>query len=302
MDTNRLQPAGARRPLIRRGAVELGAALGLALTVLLTAALWYGEQTRAAVCADTLRLHILANSNSVDDQLLKLKVRDAVLEEMPAILQNAATKQEAETAVSGALWRLAAGGAAHRPPRRQQPDGAGAAGAGPTLPPGTTAVFRLPAGEYTALRIELGAAAGHNWFCVLYPELCVGASQGPLRHPRRERPGVRPVRGALRFVGRAAAPGRLGGRGGVRPPHTPRAGADVCIRPPPGLCGGDTACLPPIRLRAICRAGDFARRKPRAAASSPGGRERPPYIFRQTDGKTENGRPAQSPRNEFRFR
>ena len=96
MDTNRLQPASVRRPLIRRGAVELGAALGLALTVLLTAALWYGEQTRAAVCADTLRLHILANSNSVDDQLLKLKVRDAVLEEMPAILQNAATKQEAE--------------------------------------------------------------------------------------------------------------------------------------------------------------------------------------------------------------
>ena len=97
MDTNRLQPAGARRPLIRRGAVELGAALGLALTVLLTAALWHGEQTRAAVCADTLRLHILANSNSVDDQLLKLKVRDAVLEEMPAILQNASLHGFAES-------------------------------------------------------------------------------------------------------------------------------------------------------------------------------------------------------------
>lgn len=176
MDTNRLQPAGARRPLIRRGAVELGAALGLALTVLLTAALWYGEQTRAAVCADTLRLHILANSNSVDDQLLKLKVRDAVLEEMPAILQNAATKQEAETAVSGALWRLQQ--VAQRTVRR--------AGSSQTVRVRLEQAhfaardygsFRLPAGEYTALRIELGAAAGHNWFCVLYPELCIGASQ-----------------------------------------------------------------------------------------------------------------------------
>ena len=37
--------------------------------------------------------------------------------------------------------------------------------------------FRLPAGEYTALRIELGKAAGHNWFCVLYPELCIGSSE-----------------------------------------------------------------------------------------------------------------------------
>ena len=56
------------------------------------------------------------------------------------------------------------------------------------------------------------------------------------------------------------------------------------------------------RLRAICRAGDLARRKPRAAAAFPGGRERPPYIRRQTCGKIENGRLPQSPRNEFRFR
>ena len=56
------------------------------------------------------------------------------------------------------------------------------------------------------------------------------------------------------------------------------------------------------RLRAICRAGNLARRKPRAAAAFPGGRERPPYILRQMFGKIGNGRPAQSPRNEFRFR
>ena len=35
----------------------------------------------------------------------------------------------------------------------------------------------LPAGTYTALRIELGSAQGHNWFCVLYPALCVGSSE-----------------------------------------------------------------------------------------------------------------------------
>ena len=40
-------------------------------------------------------------------------------------------------------------------------------------------LFRLlaPAGTYTALRIELGSAQGHNWFCVLYPALCVGSSE-----------------------------------------------------------------------------------------------------------------------------
>ena len=37
--------------------------------------------------------------------------------------------------------------------------------------------FVLPAGTYTALRVEIGRAEGHNWFCVLYPALCVGASE-----------------------------------------------------------------------------------------------------------------------------
>ena len=235
MDTNRLQPAGARRPLIRRGAVELGAALGLALTVLLTAALWYGEQTRAAVCADTLRLHILANSNSVDDQLLKLKVRDAVLEEMPAILQNAATKQEAETAVSGALWRLQQ--VAQRAVRRtgssqtvrvrlEQADFAAR----------DYGSFRLPAGEYTALRIELGAAAGHNWFCVLYPELCVGASQARYDTPPRT-PWCSAGSRCAPLCGTSCSAWPPGRQGRGETAAHPRAGADACIRPPPGFCG-----------------------------------------------------------------
>ena len=37
--------------------------------------------------------------------------------------------------------------------------------------------FSLPAGEYDALRIELGKAAGHNWFCVLYPGLCLPSAE-----------------------------------------------------------------------------------------------------------------------------
>ena len=164
-----------RRPFFRRAAVELGAALGLALTVLLTAALWRCEQTRAAVCADTLRLHVLANSDSPADQALKLRVRDAVLGQMPGILQGAASKAEAEAAVAAALPRLeqtarrtlrAAGSSQGVQVRLEQAEFAAKDYGG----------FRLPAGEYTALRIELGDAAGHNWFCVLYPELCLGAS------------------------------------------------------------------------------------------------------------------------------
>lgn len=45
------------------------------------------------------------------------------------------------------------------------------------LQPAAIPGFWLPAGTYTALRIELGSAQGHNWFCVLYPALCVGSSE-----------------------------------------------------------------------------------------------------------------------------
>lgn len=160
---------------VRRAAVEIGVALGLVLTVVLTAMLWHRQQVSAAVCADTLRLHILANSDTIEDQLLKLKVRDAVLAEMPDILSGATDKADAVAAVRTAQRRLQKtaedtlrreGSAQTVAVRLEQAEFA-------TRDYGS---FRLPGGTYTALRIELGKAEGHNWFCVLYPELCIGSS------------------------------------------------------------------------------------------------------------------------------
>ena len=161
---------------VRRAAVEIGVALGLVLTVLLTAVLWHREQVSAAVCADTLRLHILANSDTVEDQLLKLKVRDAVLQEMPDILAEAENKADAVAAVRTAQRRL----------QKTAEDALRREGSGQTVAVRLEQAefdakdygsFRLPGGTYTALRIELGEAEGHNWFCVLYPELCIGSSE-----------------------------------------------------------------------------------------------------------------------------
>lgn len=161
---------------VRRAAVEIGVALGLVLTVLLTAMLWHREQVSAAVCADTLRLHILANSDTVEDQLLKLKVRDAVLQEMPDILAEAENKADAVAAVRTAQRRL----------QKTAEDALRREGSGQTVAVRLEQAefdardygsFRLPGGTYTALRIELGEAEGHNWFCVLYPELCIGSSE-----------------------------------------------------------------------------------------------------------------------------
>ena len=62
----------------KRRVLELGFALGFVLTVLLTAFAAHRRQVADRVCADTVRLHILANSDTLEDQLVKLQVRDAI--------------------------------------------------------------------------------------------------------------------------------------------------------------------------------------------------------------------------------
>ena len=159
-----------------RRVLELGVDLGLALTLVLTALADWHQRTAARVRADTIRLHILANSDTWDDQLLKLQVRDAVLEQVTAATQYAETKQQAVQTLRTAmpdLQRTAqrtlrhAGSSQQVRCRLEEIPFAARRYSG----------FWLPAGTYTALRIELGSAQGHNWFCVLYPALCVGSSE-----------------------------------------------------------------------------------------------------------------------------
>ena len=160
----------------KRRVLELGFALGLALTLVLTALAAHRQRVAAQVCADTLRLHILANSDTLEDQLIKLQVRDAILAALPDTVLQAADTAGAEAALQQALPVLQQAAqrallAAHCPQtarlRLEQLDFA----------PRDYGRFALPGGRYTALRVELGWAQGHNWFCVLYPALCVSGAQ-----------------------------------------------------------------------------------------------------------------------------
>lgn len=152
-------------------------ALGLLLCSLWQAAAWGRTQlhTGDAVCADTLRLHIRAASDSVADQSAKLRVRDAVL----AVMQQcpAQSAPEARAWAAGRLlqFQLAAQRALTAQgirtpvrvylvnmyfPARRYPTG------------------QLPAGRYDAVRITIGSGSGQNWWCVLYPGLCRAACGG----------------------------------------------------------------------------------------------------------------------------
>ena len=109
-------PSAGASPLRIRKILEWGCACGLLLTIVLTAAAVRYQTVCARVCGDTLRLHILANSDTVEDQLLKLQVRDAVLAALPPAVTEAATPDEAAAALQYALPALqqAADTALHR--------------------------------------------------------------------------------------------------------------------------------------------------------------------------------------------
>lgn len=179
--------APVRRPFSgRRAVLELSALLGLCLAVLLTGRCAGFAQTAGAVRRDTLRLHVQASSNTPAEQLRKLQVRDAVLREAKAVFAAAPDKTAALRAARAALPRLqltaeqayaAAGGAPDAPVRVRLIE----------MYFATTryAAATLPAGRYDALRIELGRHAGRNWFCVLYPALCLSAA-GEAGYPTEE--------------------------------------------------------------------------------------------------------------------
>lgn len=118
-----------------------------------------------------LRLHILAASDDETDQSHKLLVRDAVLSQMSPLLEEASSKEEALELISVHLPEITA-------VAEQTLQSLGDTNTVSTsicrdyFPVKTYGELTFPAGEYDALRISIGEAQGHNWWCVMYPSLC----------------------------------------------------------------------------------------------------------------------------------
>lgn len=135
----------------------------------------------AGACEDiesrVLRLHILANSDSESDQALKLKVRDAILEISPEIFGDTSSKQEAIRKAKTDLPKIIA-----EAERVIKAEGYNySVRAEVVNDKFNTRVyenFTLPAGDYDAVRIIIGSGSGHNWWCVMFPALCLPSAEG----------------------------------------------------------------------------------------------------------------------------
>lgn len=129
----------------------------------------------AAIYDDVIRLHVLAHSDSAEDQTEKLAVRDAILAAWGEPLSRAKSRAEAETVARQHLSDI----------QKTAEDTLRARGSDRTVcislteesyPTREYESFRLPAGTYLSLRVMIGDAEGQNWWCVLYPPLCLATA------------------------------------------------------------------------------------------------------------------------------
>ena len=122
-----------------------------------------------------VRLHVLANSDSAEDQAVKLAVRDAVLEVTVPLLQDCRTKEEAILLLEENRPLLMQ--KAQTVLQKEGFDDAVSIEMGlENYPTRTYDSLCFPAGEYISMRISLGKGEGQNWWCCLFPPLCLGAA------------------------------------------------------------------------------------------------------------------------------
>lgn len=153
--------------------LEWAALLAMGLCVLLS--LTGAAGTRDRISGAVLRLHVIANSDNDADQGIKLAVRDALLKESRT-LAAAESKRQAERQTEKLLRRF----------RRVAEQTVAENGASDSVevslerasfPTRTYGEVTLPAGEYDALRVVIGEGKGQNWWCVMFPPLCLPAAE-----------------------------------------------------------------------------------------------------------------------------
>ena len=122
-----------------------------------------------------LRLHIIANSDSSEDQELKLKVRDAILENSPLIFDNCTDLEGAIISAKESLKKIDE--ISNRVIKENGFSYSCVSFVGDSyFETREYEDFTLPAGTYKSLIVKIGEADGHNWWCVVFPAVCLPAA------------------------------------------------------------------------------------------------------------------------------
>lgn len=122
-----------------------------------------------------LRLHVIANSDSDEDQALKLKVRDAILEESEALFGDCNNREDAIDTVRSNVAEIEKVAAEVIKNEGYSYPVSVEIGE-ETYPTKNYESFCFPSGNYMSLKIIIGDGDGQNWWCVLFPPMCLSAA------------------------------------------------------------------------------------------------------------------------------
>lgn len=138
---------------------------------ILVSALSYVNAVSSNIADSVFRLHVIANSDSEEDQALKLKVRDELLSYMNTLAKDCSSKEEVvalakehQAEFKAIAQKVISDNGFSYPVTIQIGDS--------NFPTKTYGDISLPAGTYDALRVQIGEAKGKNWWCVMFPPLC----------------------------------------------------------------------------------------------------------------------------------
>jgi stage II sporulation protein R len=156
---------------VKRRKLDIALLIGLVLTLLVSDFTAF-KQNYDNLQKDVLRMHILANSDSKQDQAVKLKVRDELLKNSEILFEGCDTMEELtarandvkDKIVEIANGVLAENGFSYT---------ASCEVTNMEFDDRVYGELTMPAGEYEAVRVTLGNADGKNWWCVMYPPLCI---------------------------------------------------------------------------------------------------------------------------------
>lgn len=126
---------------------------------------------------NVLRLHILANSDSEEDQNLKIKVRDHILKESTELYKNADNKIEAVHITKTNLKRIVKDAQQYVYSLGYDYKVSGEIVQDMYFNTREYDNYTLPAGRYDAFRIIIGEGEGHNWWCVMFPPMCFSMAE-----------------------------------------------------------------------------------------------------------------------------
>ena len=147
----------------------------------------YSKSINTGLANNMIRLHVVANSNSKNDQLLKLKIRDKVLEYTNTLLKDSKNIDETQYIISQNLNNISTLVKDYMKENNINYEVNLELGEFP-FPTKTYQDVILPAGEYQALKVLIGEGKGNNWWCVLFPPLCfVDATHGKLSEDAKQK-------------------------------------------------------------------------------------------------------------------